>query len=150
MHLVHCNLMCIYMYMYSTCIRVCVCGEREREGRGREEGKKLVHVYIIYSVLYLSLQVLHRRSSYVTLHLSPAHHVGGVAVPLPLVQGSILIGSLGAHCSQCLQSQGASLCTSSCTHSINLCKYMYTHICTCILLCKGRCPECPGGDLILF
>ena len=107
-----------------------VCGERERRRRG-EEGKKLVDVYIIYSVLYLSLQVLHRRSSCVALHLSPAHLVGGVAVPLPLVQGSILVGSLGAHCSQCPQSQGALLCTSYCTHTIHLRRYIHVHVYFC-------------------
>ena len=108
---------------------------------------------IMFVPTVVPLQVLHRGSSRVALHFSPAYRVGGVAVPLPLVQGSILVGSLGTHCSQCPQSQGASLCTSNCTHSINLCGCI--HVCTgplhvAILLCKGRCSECPGGDLILF
>jgi hypothetical protein len=78
---------------------VCVCASVEGEGgREREMGERKMMIPTI-----LPLQVLHRGPSCVTLHLSLTHRIGGVAVPLPLVPGSILVGSLGAHCSQCSQ-----------------------------------------------
>ena len=50
--------------------------------------QNLMYMYICITP---SLQVLHRGCSCVTIHLSPVHTVGGVEVPLPLVQGSILV-----------------------------------------------------------
>ena len=123
----------MYMHVFwyvCACVYVCMCtysqclwSKRERERGGRE------CAYTSTCNVCMYTQVFHRGSSCVTVHLSPADRAGGVAVPLPLVQGSIFVGSVGGHCSQCTQSQGASLCTAHCTYCINLCRYVCMTLC---------------------
>ena len=129
-----CRYVCVQTTWHCTCKLVCVyiCVVRNSWGGGEKERKGEVYACVEYMYgnlmsvpTILPLQVLYRGSSCVTIHLSPTHRVGGVAVLLPLVQGSILVGSLGADCSQCSQSQGASLCTAHCTHCISLCRYVF-------------------------
>ena len=138
MHLmptITCTCVCIFIMC------VCMCeerfwgskrGERKREReRERERRRTYTFTILMFMPTILPLQIFYWVSSCVTIHLSPSHHVGGVAVPHPLVEGSVLVGSLGAHCPQCSQSQGASLCTAHCTHCFNICRCIYVHTHTC-------------------